>query len=977
MTTSPAPLLHQFNPFEQLPEALTPLLEPLLEPCRFRLGQTVLLPEVMPSGVLLIRRGQLRSLAPSPRGRGLRTIERIGPGAIAGWVGLLRQQPCEHLRATTEVEALLLPAAAFRDLLAGHPALAAAFQQRPAAAELHTLLLTLAQQETWALEQLESWPDPLEHSLLRSLIPGRETNLDLPPGYRWFASSGYPCGEAWPEIAPQLGPLPLEAPWLRLVGFPQPTATTPEPTAVVTTEVLGDDEYSPSPEPPSPTAWGAGHQPLSLTAASGPRDIPLAICTALAMHFDLPYNRDALLQQIDAVLQRQTQLNLINLGQLLDSLGLRVLLSRVPVERLSRVPLPALLEQNNRFGLLEGIDANGTARILEAELGPLQLPCSELITHDNGETELLLLERKRDSKQSRFSWAWYLPYLQEHRRALIEVAAASLVANLLKLVSPIALIVLIEQVRTSRSLGTLISLSIVMVLAALVEGLLNTLRSFIFTETANRIDQAAKSTVLDQLVRLPQNFFDSRPVGQVMFYLQQLDRLREFLMGEALTSVIDLLFSGIFLAVLLAISPLLTLVSLSSLPLLLGLAMVSNPLVRSQIKTSMTASVHTYSHLNESITGIQTIKSQNAELKTRWEFQNRYARFIGEDFKLRITRESVKNLSNFIGQINLILVTSVGIWLVIRNEINLGEFFAFRILGGQLTGPLIKLVSTWQSFQLASQQLHLVGDLIDRPTEQSLADAQNIPMPPLRGLVQFRGVTFRFTDSSPMVLHGVNLDIPAGAFVGLVGGSGSGKSTLLKLLPRFYSPLEGSVLVDGIDISKVELYSLRRQIGVVPQDSVLFDGTIRDNLLMVKPDASTEEMINAARIACAHDFIMELPQGYNSAVGERGAGLSGGQRQRLALARAMLQNPRLLILDEATSALDASTERQVCINLLEAFRGRTVFFITHRLSTVRPADIIVLMDKGAVMETGNHAQLMQQKGWYYALHQSQNQGDLH
>jgi ATP-binding cassette subfamily B protein len=448
-------------------------------------------------------------------------------------------------------------------------------------------------------------------------------------------------------------------------------------------------------------------------------------------------------------------------------------------------------------------------------------------------------------------------------------------------------------------------------------------------------------------------------------------------MGEALTSVIDLLFSGIFLAVLLAISPLLTLVSLSSLPLLLGLAMVSNPLVRSQIKTSMTASVHTYSHLNESITGIQTIKSQNAELKTRWEFQNRYARFIGEDFKLRITRESVKNLSNFIGQINLILVTSVGIWLVIRNEINLGEFFAFRILGGQLTGPLIKLVSTWQSFQLASQQLHLVGDLIDRPTEQSLADAQNIPMPPLRGLVQFRGVTFRFTDSSPMVLHGVNLDVPAGAFVGLVGGSGSGKSTLLKLLPRFYSPLEGSVLVDGIDISKVELYSLRRQIGVVPQDSVLFDGTIRDNLLMVKPDASTEEMINAARIACAHDFIMELPQGYNSAVGERGAGLSGGQRQRLALARAMLQNPRLLILDEATSALDASTERQVCINLLEAFRGRTVFFITHRLSTVRPADIIVLMDKGAVMETGNHAQLMQQKGWYYALHQSQNQGDLH
>jgi len=195
-------------------------------------------------------------------------------------------------------------------------------------------------------------------------------------------------------------------------------------------------------------------------------------------------------------------------------------------------------------------------------------------------------------------------------------------------------------------------------------------------------------------------------------------------------------------------------------------------------------------------------------------------------------------------------------------------------------------------------------------------------------------------------------------------------------LPRFYRPAEGKVLIDGLDINKVELYSLRRQIGVVPQDSLLFDGTIRENLLLVKPDANAEEMIRAARIACAHEFIMEMPKGYNSSVGERGAGLSGGQRQRLALARAVLQNPRMLILDEATSALDARTERQVCINLFEAFRGRTVFFITHRLTTVRPADFIVVMDKGAVMEVGSHKQLMGQQGWYYALFQSQNQEGL-
>lgn len=979
-TTATPPLLRSFDPFDRLPEAIGRLIDPLLEPCRFRLGQAVLLPDVLPSGVLLIRSGQMRSLAAAPRGNGLRTIERLGAGAVAGWVGLLRQQPCEQLRATTEVEALLLPATPFVELLEGHPALAAAFQQRLAASELHTLLIALAPHHPWALEQLESWPEPLASSCVRSLMPGPETSLALPSGYGWFASSGLPISTPWIDTADQPDPLPPHAAWLRLVGLtvpPQPIAPTASdrPIPVATTEVLADDEYSPSPESP-PTRHPGKQSELRLDQASGPRAIPLALCKALVDYFGLPFNRDNITYQIDAVLQRQSQLNLVNLGQILDSLGMKVVLSRVPVDRLPRVPTPALLLQNGRFGLLDGIDPNGQVRLLEAELGPLQVPLHELITHEGDLTELLLLERKTDAKERRFSWAWYFPYLREHRRELVEVAVTSLVANVMKLVPALGLMVLINQVVSSRSLGALVSIGAVMVLASLVEGVLKTLRSFIFTEAANRIDQATKSTILDQLVRLPQGFFDSRPVGQVMFYLNQLDRLREFLLGQTLTTVIDFAFSLIFLVVLLAISPLLTLVSLSTVPLLLVLALVSNPIVRDQIRRSIAESVRTYSYLNESITGIQTIKSQNAELKTRWEFQNRYAAFIGEDFKLKITQESIGNLSEFLGNLNQVLVTGVGVWLLIENQINMGEFFAFRILAGYLTSPLVKLVTTWQSFEFTSQQLKMVADVVDRPTEQTLEEAQNIPMPPLRGHVQFRNVNFRFREDGPLILHGVNLEIPAGAFIGLVGGSGSGKSTLLKLLPRFYRPLEGSVLIDGLDIAKVELYSLRRQIGVVPQDSVLFDGSVRENLLMVKPDATSEDMIRAARIACAHEFIMELPNGYNSSVGERGAGLSGGQRQRLALARAVLQNPRMLILDEATSALDASTERQVCINLFEAFRGRTVFFITHRLSTVRPADAIVVMDKGGVMEIGSHDQLMEMQGWYYALCRSQNKEGL-
>jgi subfamily B ATP-binding cassette protein HlyB/CyaB len=978
MTAAPAqPLLRQFEPFNTLPDQLSPLLDPLLEPCRFRLGQTVLRADVAPPGVLLVRSGQLRSLAPAPRGQGLRTIERLGPGAIAGWVGLLRQQPCEHLRASTEVAALLLPAARFQELLAGHPVLAAAFQQRPAAAEVHALLQALAPEHPWAQEQLEQWPSPLSSSCVRSLVPGGETALALPGGYSWFTSSGRPLAEPWPEPAPPLQPLAAGSPWLRLVGLsappPRSQASAPNqaPAATpVTAEVLAPDEYSPSPEPP-PVRAQPGE--LRLQPASGPRAIAIALCTALADYFGLPLNRDSLLQLVDGVLERQGALNLVNLGQIMDTLGLRVTLNRVPTDRLARVPAPAALLQNGRIGLLDGVDSDGRARLLEAELGTLRVPCSELATHEGQLTELLLFERKADSKSARFGWGWFRPYLAEHRRELVEVLLSSVVINVLRLVFPLGMMVLIQEARPQGQLGPLFSIAALMLLAIVVEALLKSLRTYIFADTANRIDRQVKSTVLDHLIRLPQSFFDSRPVGRVVFYFNELDRLRDLLLGPTVLFAVDLAFVPLYLLVMLALSPLLAVVKLAMVPLILAIGLLANPAIKAQIARSKGEAVSTYSFLTEAITGVQTIKAQNAELKTRWEFEDRYTRFLGEDFKLRVLSDSNANLLGFVNEFSQLVVIVIAIWLIIQGELNIGGLFAIRILGNYVTGPLTQLPAKWQQLLLGTQALRIVADVIDRPTEQSLAESQTIPMPPLQGRVEFRNVSFRYRDQGPLNLEGVNLTIPAGAFVGLVGGSGSGKSTLLKLLPRSYAPLEGSVLVDGLDIGKIELYSLRRQIGVVPQESMLFDGSIRDNLLLVKPDASAAEMIRAARIACAHDFIMELPRGYNTDVGERGAGLSGGQRQRIALARAVLQNPRLLILDEATSALDASTERQVCINLLEAFRGRTVFFITHRLATVRPADVIVLMDRGAIMEMGSHAGLLERQGWYYALYRSQIQ----
>ncbi|MEB3331069.1 MAG: peptidase domain-containing ABC transporter [Synechococcaceae cyanobacterium] len=982
-------LLASFTPFALLTLQERRDLCTCIEPRRYRLGQTLLRQETLPDGLLLILSGQVRILAGAVAGETPTTIDRLGPGAILGWAGLVRHHPCETARARSDVAALHLPAGEFQALLQQQPRLAAWFHGQLTLAELHQVLSARVAQDPSIAGLLEQWSEQ-EHGVTLLSLPAGETPAaaDLQGGRSWIISSGGPLGEIWSEALaaslPEPGSGPI--PWLRLVALHRPATPAADPLAADTpadpipataTALVPLPEsagvYSLSPPPPPPRQEGQSDEPLRLPRASGPRDVPLAICIALARYFNLPLNRDTLLDFIDATLRRQPRFNLVNAGQLLDYLGLRVILARFPVDRLARVPTPAVLLQHEQLVLLDGWDEDGRVRLLEPELGPLRLPPGDLQLDAEGLLEVLLLERKPDGKEARFNWGWFVPYLMPHRRQLIEVLAASLVVNLLMLATPLGLQVLIDQVARLQNMSALISISALLLLAGVATAVIRTLRSFILVQVANHVDKDSKSTIIDHMVRLPQGFFDSRPVGQIMYYFSMLDRLREFLVGQSLTTLVDFLFSILFVFILIALSPMLSVVTLSTLPLLLILGFVSTPIYENQVTRSLSEAVNTYSYLNESITGIQTIKSQNAELKTRWEFLNRYSRFIGEDFKLRLTSESVVNIANFIAELNGLLVIGFGIWLVMQSKLTLGGFIAFRIISGYVIRPLVSMVQTWQQFRMTTAQLRAVSDVVDRPTEQSLAEATNIPMPPVSGKVDLEDVSFRFSDEGPLVLQHVSLSIPTGCFVGMVGGSGSGKSTVLKLLPRFYRPLEGKVKIDGFDVTKVELYSLRRQIGVVPQDSLLFDGTIRENLLLVKPDASADELIQAARIACAHEFIMDMPQGYNSSVGERGAGLSGGQRQRIAIARAVLQNPRMLILDEATSALDARTERQVCINLLDAFRGRTVFFITHRLSTVRPADLIVLMDRGAVMETGTHQQLMELRGWYYALFRSQNQ----
>jgi ATP-binding cassette subfamily B protein len=586
--------------------------------------------------------------------------------------------------------------------------------------------------------------------------------------------------------------------------------------------------------------------------------------------------------------------------------------------------------------------------------------------------QVLLLQATRETPQQKFGLSWFLPSLLKYRGVLVEVFIASFFVQLFGLANPLMTQVIIDKVLVQNSENTLQVLGIFLIVIAVFEAVLTSLRTYLFVDTTNRIDLALGSEIIDHLLRLPLRYFEKRPVGELATRVNELENIRQFLTGTALTVVLDAVFSVIYIAVMLLYSWLLTLVALATLPLFAALTALVSPIVRHQLRKKAERNAEAQSFLVEVLSGIQTVKAQNIELRSRWQWQERYARYVSAGFKTVLTFTAASSTSNFLNQLSGLLVLWVGAYLVLQGKLSLGQLIAFRIIAGYVTSPLLRLTQLWQNFQETALSLERLSDILDTPMEADELDRQNIPMPVIEGDVKFENVSFRFNPSGAMQLNNIDLNIPAGVFVGIVGQSGSGKSTLMKLLPRLY-PLElGRILIDNYDISKVELYSLRQQIGIVPQDTLLFEGTVQENIGLNVPDASPEDIVATARIAMAHEFIMSLPSGYNTRVGERGASLSGGQRQRIAIARTILQNPNLLILDEATSALDYDTERQLCLNLAAAFKGRTVFFITHRLSTIRNADVILMMDQGSIVEQGTHDELMALKGRYYCQYQQQD-----
>ena len=570
----------------------------------------------------------------------------------------------------------------------------------------------------------------------------------------------------------------------------------------------------------------------------------------------------------------------------------------------------------------------------------------------------------------RFDITWFLGAIVKYRSLLTEVLAASFFLQIFALASPLVFQVVIDKVLVHRSLSTLDVLIAAFIAISLFETVLGALRTYIFSHTTNRIDVELGARLFRHLLALPIAYFQARRVGDSVARVRELENIRNFLTGSALTLAIDLFFTFVFLAVMFAYSSLLSWIVIGSFPLYIAVSAITTPIFRERLDEKFKRGAENQAFLVENVTGIETLKSMAVEpqMQRRWEEQ--LAGYVSASFRVTNLGNIASQSVQFISKLATALTLYFGARLVIDGGLSVGELVAFNMLAGRVNQPVLRLAQVWQDFQQARLSIARLGDILNTTAEPTFNSSRST-IPALSGAIRFEHVSFRYRVDGSEILHDVNFEIRPGQMVGIVGPSGSGKSTVAKLVQRLYVPERGKVVIDGIDLAMVDPAWLRRQIGVVSQENMLFNATVRANIALTDPAMPMEKVIAAAKLAGAHEFILELAEGYDTVVGERGNSLSGGQRQRIAIARALVMDPKILIFDEATSALDYESERIIQDNMRQIVEGRTALVIAHRLSTVRRADRIITIEQGRVVEDGTHDQLVRSAGRYAKLHRLQ------
>jgi ATP-binding cassette, subfamily B, bacterial HlyB/CyaB len=973
--------LQTIVPFDHLPEKELQACISKMKPLRFRMGQKMLISEQLPSHVLIIFSGKVRLVGIEPLTSKPVSLHVLEAGELLGWIGLIRDIPCETALASEETICFVLPAVEFTKLLQQHPAIANTFDQ-PHISEVFDLVTRYFQRQNLAIPKdsdlFQLTRQVWQNAIITHELPDVMTDL------LWFDSKAEGAASGVPLTANPLGYqhrlLGVDTNAMATAATFQNSESAASSSDMASTVLV---DYAPDLDfhvtnsdfvtPPSQLVIENNGGRFPVVRGRGVRDGILACFQMLSMYLGIKYRRETVQRIIDMQLSRNNQASLQLCAAIAEVLGLMGRLMDMPVSQICRIKNPAIIPWEDSYAVIYQV--NEQQIVLGTPQSGVQKMRFDQFVGLLGDAktpiQVLMLQETKNVQRQKFGLSWFVPYLQPEVKVLVEVLVASFFVQILGLANPLLVQVIIDRVLGQNSGSTLAVFGILLIIVAFFESILTSIRTIAFANATNRIDLALAAKIIDHLLHLPLSYFDRRAVGELSTRIAEIDKIRQFFTSTALTTILDAAFSVVYIVVMVIYSPTLTLVALSTIPLFVILSVVVSPIVRRQLRVKAECNAQNQSYLVEALGGIYTVKAQSMERRSRNQWQTFYDRYVAASFNSTITYTLAGSSSNFLNQLSSLLVLWFGAYQVLDGKLTLGQLIAFRIIAGYVTGPLLRLLTIWQNFQETALSIERLGDIVDSPLEVEDENRFNIPMPLIQGQVTYEDLTFQFTSHGRPQLNRINLTFEPGSFVGIVGQSGSGKSTLMKLLPRLYEPTKGRITIDNYDISKVELYSLREQIGIVSQDPLLFEGSVQDNIAINYPDATAEEIIQAARIAVAHDFIMTLPNGYNTRVGERGSNLSGGQKQRLAIARTILQRPRLLILDEATSALDYDTERQVCNNLVNNFQGITIFCITHRLRTVQNADQILVMDKGVVAEIGTHAELLQKRGIYYCLSHDQ------
>ncbi len=636
-------------------------------------------------------------------------------------------------------------------------------------------------------------------------------------------------------------------------------------------------------------------------------------------------------------------------------------------------PFPAIIiNRDNTYSILLKIN-NEAQRVLILDIKEGK---SKDISYDELEeltdNKFIIIAHNLINSQIKFGFKWFFKEILTYKQVIAEVMLGSFIVQLFGLVTPLFTQVILDKVIVHRSLMTLDVLAFAFVAVMIFELLLNFSRKYIFLHTASKIDAKLGAKLFKHLFSLPFTYFENRKVGNIITRVRELDQIREFITNKSISVILDLFFSFVFLIMMLIYSRILTFIVILFVIVIGLLYLIITPELRERLEKKFQMGAQSNSYLVESVTGIQTVKSLAIEGSMQKKWEDYLAKFISSSFQLSNMGNIANAFSNMLQKAMTIAILYFGVKLVISNKLTIGQLIAFQMFSNQFSGPVLRLVNLWNEFQQCLLGIDRLGDILNTPVE--IQPSQSITLPHINGAVKFDNICFKYSPNAPYAISNFKFFINPGMSVGLVGRSGSGKSTITKLIQKLYLPNEGTIYIDGVDVRQMNPAWLRYNIGVVLQENYLFAGSIRDNISLPKPDASIEQIMHVAQMAGAHEFITDFPEGYETIVGERGSSLSGGQRQRIAIARALITNPRIFIMDEATSALDYESERIILNNMDKITKDRTTFIIAHRLSAVRNCDVILVMDKGHIIEAGSHEELIEKPKGYYRFLYSQQEG---